>query len=330
MKAAPPESTAELRARAVRYLLLATIFWGVSFPVMRALNFTQQNLVPEAGSWFFASLGTFYRFGSAGLIMLLIYFRGLKNLSRREVEQGFVLAFFGFGGILLQMDGLAYTDASISAFLTQGYCVFIPVWVALVSQKSPSFKAAICIALVLTGVAVLAKLNLHSFKLGRGELETLLASLLFAGQILTLENPRYAANNSNNFSIFMFLLMALFALPLVCLSAPNAGACLRAYASLPAGGFMAILVIFCTLVCYTVMNRWQKHITATEAGLIYCLEPVGASVMSLFLPAIFSAWAKINYPNEIFTARLLIGGGLITAANILLLSPFMEKTRGNT
>ena len=329
MTAAAPASAASLRARAIRNLLFATVFWGLSFPVMRALSFTQQGLLPEASSWFFTALGVTYRFGFAGLLMALFFFRELKNISRCEMEQGTVLAFFGVGGILLQMDGLAYTDASISAFLTQGYCVFIPLWVALVHRLPVTWKKFWCIALVVAGVAVLAKLNFNSFKLGRGELETLLASLLFTGQILSLEHPRYAANRSTNFSIVMFLLMAVFAAPLVWATAPNVSACMQAYASWPACGFLALLVVFCTLISYTVMNRWQKHVAATEAGLIYCIEPVGASVLALFLPGIFSVWAGINYPNEEFTMRLLLGGGLITAANVLLLSPWLEK-RGVT
>ena len=329
MTAAAPASAASLRARAIRNLLFATVFWGLSFPVMRALSFTQQGLLPEASSWFFTALGVTYRFGFAGLLMALFFFRELKNISRCEMEQGTVLAFFGVGGIHLQMDGLAYTDASISAFLTQGYCVFIPLWVALVHRLPVTWKKFWCIALVVAGVAVLAKLNFNSFKLGRGELETLLASLLFTGQILSLEHPRYAANRSTNFSIVMFLLMAVFAAPLVWATAPNVSACMQAYASWPACGFLALLVVFCTLISYTVMNRWQKHVAATEAGLIYCIEPVGASVLALFLPGIFSVWAGINYPNEEFTMRLLLGGGLITAANVLLLSPWLEK-RGVT
>ena len=164
-------------------------------------------------------------------------------------------------------------------------------------------------------------------KLGRGELETLIASLLFTGQILCLEQPRYAANRPANFSIVMFFMMALLCAPLLGATAPGAAACLRAYASLPACGFLAILVVFCTLIAYTMMNRWQKFVTATEAGLIYSIEPVIASLLALFLPAIFSRWAGINYANEELTLRLFIGGGLITGANLLLQSKWLEAKR---
>jgi drug/metabolite transporter (DMT)-like permease len=321
-------SGANQRRKAIRILVFCTMLWGLSFPAMKALAQTQQNILPHAGSWFFTSLGVMYRFGFAGLILGVIYLRELRTTTRRELEQGIVLAIFGGGGILFQMDGLAYTDASVSAFLTQGYCLFIPLWVAVVSRRWPSLKIVLSTVLVVIGVAALAQLNLHSLKLGRGELETLIASLLFTGQILCLEQPRYAVNRPANFSTVMFLLMALLCVPLVCATAPGAAACLRAYASLPACGFLAILVVFCTLISYTMMNRWQKFVTATEAGLIYSIEPVIASLLSLFLPAIFSLWAGIHYANEGLTARLFVGGGLITVANVLLQSKWLEPKAG--
>jgi hypothetical protein len=83
-------------------------------------------------------------------------------------------------------------------------------------------------------------------------------------------------------------------------------------------GFTVTLTVVCTLGAFGLMNAWQPKITATEAGLIYCVEPIFGSLAALFLPAVFSAWALINYPNELATWTLLVGGGLITAANILI------------
>lgn len=320
-------SAARTRSRAVGMLILATPCWALSFPVMKALALEQQKLLPDASSWFFTALGVVIRFGAAGLLMLPLLFRAGGKFTRREIEQGIVLAAFGGGGILFQMDGLAYTAASTSAFLTQGYTVFIPLWVVLTTRRWPSRKIILSVALVLAGVAVLADLNPHSLKLGRGELETLIASLFFTAQILTLEHPRYAANRPVQFSIVMFLAMALFSAPLLWATAPDAAACLRAYASPAACGFMASLIVVCTLTGYLIMNRWQRQVTATEAGLIYCIEPVCASALALFLPALFSVWASIQYPNEQLTVRLLIGGVLVTAANLLLQSKLLEPKR---
>jgi drug/metabolite transporter (DMT)-like permease len=318
------------RSRAIGMLILATPCWALSFPVMKALALEQQKLLPDASSWFFTALGVMIRFGLAGLLMLPLLFRAGGKFSAREVEQGIILALFGGGGILFQMDGLAYTAASTSAFLTQGYTVFIPIWVVLTTRRWPTLKIVLSVLLVLVGVAVLADLNPHALKLGRGELETVMASLFFTAQILTLEHPRYAANRPVHFSIAMFLAMALFSAPLLWATAPSAAACLQAYASPAACGFMAVLITICTLAGYLIMNRWQRQVSATEAGLIYCIEPVCASVMALFLPAWFSVWAAINYPNELLTSRLIIGGALVTAANLLLQSPWLEKNRADS
>ena len=291
---------------------------------MKALALTQQDLLPQTGSWFFTSLSVAYRFGIAGILVLLFGYREIRTLRWREVEQGMLLAAFGGLGILFQMDGLAYTSASTSAFLTQGYCVFSPVWLALAHRQWPSRKTYLCIALVVAGVAMLAGINIHSLKLGRGEIETLLASLLFTVQILNLDHPHYATNRPLCFTAVMLLGIALVAVPFVFVTAPDAAACLRAYALPAAVSFQAVIVLFCTLAAYLLMNIWQRHVTATEAGLIYCAEPVFASLLALFLPGIFSSWAGINYPNEIVTARLLLGGGFITVANVLLQSRWLD------
>jgi hypothetical protein len=66
-----------------------------------------------------------------------------------------------------------------------------------------------------------------------------------------------------------------------------------------------------------LMNRWHRHVGATLAGLIYCVEPVFTSAYALFLPGLLSAWAGIRYANETLTPHLLVGGGLILAANVL-------------
>ncbi len=299
-------------------LLVATTFWALSFPVMKALTLEQQRLLPAAGSWFSATLTVTCRFGAAALLLAILLRRDLAKISRLEWEQGLGLALFGAGGILFQMDGLAYTTASASAFLTQTYIVFIVLWVALRQRRRPAGKVFVSLVLVVLGLAVLAQLDFTTMKLGRGETETLIAAVLFTGQILWLERPRYAGNNPLRFSFVMFAGMALLAAPGVWLTAPNAAACWQAFASPGAGGLLAALVLICTMGGYLFMNRWQRDVTATEAGLIYCVEPVLASVLALFLPAWISAWAGIGYANETLTTQLLIGGGLVTVANVLL------------
>jgi drug/metabolite transporter (DMT)-like permease len=313
-----------LRLKALRMLMVATAFWGLSFPTTKALAISQQELLSASSSWFVASLCAVYRFAIAALVLLALSGRSLTQLTRLELEQGLGLGLFGGVGILLQIDGMAYTSASSSAFLTQCYCLWLPIWVAWRERHWPPAKVFLSCALVMIGVAALTNLDWKQARVGRGEWETIAASLAFTGQILWLERPQYTGTNPRHFSFVMFLVMAGVALPVAFVSTRQWGDWFQAYRSAPTLGFLGILILFCTCGGYLLMNRWQRRVSAIEAGLIYCLEPVFASAFVLFLPAWFSSWAAIAYANEKLTASLLVGGGLITAANVLLQLPSFQ------
>jgi drug/metabolite transporter (DMT)-like permease len=241
----------------------------------------------------------------------------VRTLDREELLHGAGMGFFGGVGMLLQMDALAHTAASTSAFLTQMYVLVIPLWFAVKLRRRPSARVLAACSLVLVGVAVLAGLSWNDLRLGRGELETLLASLIFTGQILWLDHPRFARCRISHSTLVMFAVMGLVSLPAALATTRRAADWWTAYSPPPAAACVLILATFCTLGAYVLMNRWQRHVGPTAAGLIYCCEPVFASVFALFVPAWFSAWAGIAYDNETLTVRLLLGGALILSANVL-------------
>jgi drug/metabolite transporter (DMT)-like permease len=292
---------------------------------MKVLGHCQEILVPRGSSWFYASVSVLMRFGLAFLVLLVWQWRRVGRITRLEVWQGLGLGVTAAGGIVLQMDGVQYTPASTSAFLTQSYCVIIPVYMALRHSRWPAIPVALSSLMVLVGVAILANVNWAELQLGRGEAETLLASLLFTAQILWLERPLFVGNNWKPVTLIMFGVVTVVALPLSWFTAPHPLDILRAYSTpvtLSVGLFMTLA---CTLMTFCLMNYWQPFISSTHASLIYCTEPVFASVFALFAPSLFSVMAGIHYANETLNARLLIGGGLILGANVIM---FWQAARG--
>jgi drug/metabolite transporter (DMT)-like permease len=312
-------------AKAVVVLTAATFFWASSFLVMRALGLHQTDLDPQAGSLFLAAISVVARFGFAALALAVWRGRHFASFTRLELWQGAGLGLFGGIGILLQMDGVIQIAASTSAFLTQCYCVWVPVVVACRRREWPSKTLALSCALVLGGVAVLADLDPSNLRLGRGEAETLVGSLLFAGQILWLERPLFAASRAVPVTLVMFAVVALLVLPVAVFT----GSGLREWAAVchsgAAAGLTVFLAVVCTLVPYTMMNFWQQQIPASQASLIYACEPLFTSVFALFIPARLSRLAAVNYPNEVMGAHLLLGGGLVIAANLLVLWQASKK-----
>jgi drug/metabolite transporter (DMT)-like permease len=89
------------------------------------------------------------------------------------------------------------------------------------------------------------------------------------------------------------------------------------------------LVFFCTVLTFLTMNKWQRFISATEAGLIYCLEPVIATILAAFLPGLISRLAGVDYPNETLHWSLLAGGSLVVGATILSATEDRPPVHGN-
>lgn len=299
-------------------LVLCTALWAFSFPVIVALPMVQGSLVPGSSTWFLSSLCVCYRFGAAALVLAIAFLPSFRRLSRSEVIQGIGLGITGAAGSLLQVDGMSYTTASTSAFLTQCYCVLIPLVVILRDRRRPSLAVVAGCALVMAGIAILSGFDWETFHIGRGELETILAAVMFAAYILWLERPRFSRNDAIRFSTVNFAVQFAVMLPLALVTARRPADLIEAYRSAEALGLLAVLVVACTLGGYLIMAHWQKHLTATQAGLVYCLEPVFTAVLVLFLPAWISAATGVDYPNESLGLATLAGGGLIVLANVLI------------
>ncbi|MBP7141157.1 MAG: DMT family transporter [Opitutaceae bacterium] len=309
------------RTRAIFFLILATAFWGVSFPLVKGMAFLHERLLPGSSTWFIASMVLMPRFVLAALLLAVWQSvrSGTLRCTRGELVQGVVIGLFSSAGMICQSDALQFTAASTSAFLTQLYVVFIPVYLMVRTRRNPGAAMWTSVFLVIVGVSILGNFDWRSLRFGRGEWETMLGSLFFAGQILWLEKAEYAGNRPEKISLVMYTTLGVVLTGMVMITAPDPASIGVLAASLPWWLFTVILMMVCTVGAYGLMNAWQPKITATEAGLIYCVEPIFGSLMALFLPSWLSELGALHYSNETMTSTLLVGGSLITAANVLLM-----------
>ncbi|MCG3147687.1 MAG: hypothetical protein PCFJNLEI_01128 [Verrucomicrobiae bacterium] len=302
----------------VLMLVLATAGWGVSFPLMKALMLVQHRLVPEASEWFITAQGMTLRFGLAAALLALGCRGRWQNVGWLEWKFGMGVGLFAGIGMLLQMVGLGHTLASTSAFLTQAYVLIIPVTLAIWYRRWPAWPVVVGCLLVVIGMAVLCGVDWRDLRLGRGETLTLLCSLVFVGDILWLDRKEFARIDKLTGSVIMFGVIAVVGMPVTWWMRPATGLTWATYGDVSVWIISLVLVLVPTLFSFTMMNLWQPAISPTHASLIYCAEPVFASLFALWLPAWLAAVGEVSYGNETLTANLWIGGSLITAANILV------------
>jgi len=286
---------------------------------MKALGLLLSAEQPGVSTWFVASTTVALRFGLGALLLAMTsYSRPTKD----ELTQGCLIALFSAAGMLLQMDALNFCSASTSAFLTQGYIVILPLVAALSGRVWPSAKTAVCVCLSTVGLGLLSGFDWVSLRLGRGETETLLAACSFAFQILFLDHRGYRGNRSPVVTQVMFVCVAVVLAPIALWTMRTPAELSLLFSTPIAFGLFFVLCVPCTVLAFSWMNRYQPELSASEAGIVYGAEPLFASLLSLFLPSIFSKLANIAYANEALTAELLLGGGLVIAANVLLQLPW--------
>jgi drug/metabolite transporter (DMT)-like permease len=312
---APPQSQ---RRQAILMLALATLYWGLSFPVIKTLISMNRALLPGAGPWFVTAAAAAPRFALAALLVLLLRWRTDGMATRAELRQGIGVGLLAAGGTLFQTDGMQFTDASTSAFLTQFSAILIPAWIAVRTRRNPGWIVWASCAIVLLGVAILGHFDWRALRFGRGERESLLCSAFFTGQILWIGKREFAGNRPGPVTFAMFAVQAAIFVGLAASTAPHLGSLALPWTSPAWVGLTVVLAVVCTFGAFSIMTKWQPRITSTEAGLIYCIEPVFASIFALFLPAVLSRATGVDYADERATLSLLAGGGLITLANVVI------------
>jgi drug/metabolite transporter (DMT)-like permease len=274
--------TPSARTRLATLLLVAlTAVWGSTFFLIRDLVET----IPPVD---FLAL----RFTLSAVVMLVVFWRPVRALSRRQVTIGIGLgALYGLAQIF-QTQGLATTPASVSGFITGTYVVLTPVFTAVLLRERVSGSTWAAVGLATAGLALL---SLNGFSVGVGEALTLLAAALYALHIVGL--GRYSASEiATGLSVVQMVVIAL-----LCLAGAVPGGIVLP--STP-GQWASVLymVVFASILALWVQTWAQAHMPATRAAIVMTLEPV------------FAAFFAVTLGDEDATVRMVVGGALVLTA----------------
>jgi len=304
--------------RARLLLVLACLGWGIGFPLMKAVLQAQQAATGFEASWVTAQHQLLRYVVGATVLSALAWLMTRRLPTAGEWAQGAVCGITAAIGMQLQIDALNRAPASTVGFITQFYVLVIPLVIAVRARRWPGATTIASVLLALTGVAVLSGITLTDLRPGVGELMVLAASIIFTVQILALEAPRWAANHGLQVCGAMFMVMIACDLPLVAITGPGLGGmadCFAVPGTLP---LVLIIVGFCTCMPYALMITFQRDVSSTEAGILYCSEALFSAASSLFLPGLAAALLAIAYANESPSTAMVVGGGLILAGAVLV------------
>lgn len=281
-------------------LLGNAIIWGSTFTLMKAM-------IRSISPIFLLGL----RFTLATVALVVFFrFRGARltggwpadaHRTRRKVRwwPGALIGTFLFCGYVFQTQGLRYTSAPKSAFLTGLSSAMVPLLAALVYKTRPQFSEVVGVMVATAGLGLMT-LEGAIGSIGRGDLLTLLGAIGYAAHIVAL------GHFSEHMSFELLSVMQVGS------AAVLSFACCwwmeKPYAEWRPVVVCGILItgFLATALAFTVQAWAQQFTTSTRTALIYMLEPVFAWTTSYLLV------------GEGLTRRAAVGAVLILGGVLLV------------
>lgn len=260
-------------------LVLTTLFWGVTFVVIKLS-------LADVSPLLFVSL----RFTLASLILLPFMYKFFKTYTREILIGGIILGLLNFAGFATQTIGLKFTSATKSGFITGTFVIFTPIFQLIIEKRTPRKENIFGILLVLLGLAFLSSRGNSLFdvftELGEnfnvGDFFTLLCAMVFAAYIVYLD----------------IISQKIDYKPLVFIQIIVTGICGWIFTyflsvwglerfSFQLNNTLIFGVIytalFATVIATTLQTKYQKFVTPTKAAIIFSLEPIFAALFAFLI-----------------------------------------------
>ncbi len=267
-------------------LFVVALSWGINFVIIK---WTLDQMAP------FQYLAI--RFGLSTLVMLVLFGRRLKALSRREWRNGLIIGLFLFSGFAFQTVGLRFTTPGKSGFITGLNVVLVPLLQWALTRRFPGHNALLGAGLATLGLALLSLTA--SLRLAPGDLLTLVCALLFAVHILAISrlgrgtDPAALAVIQIGVAAVGNVAMALWLEPF------------RPSVSLFSTGSILYGALIGTVLAFTVQTASQRLTPPSHTAVILSAEALFAGVFSVLL------WGETLTLRSVLGAVLILSGILV-------------------
>ena len=248
------------------YLLVIVIIWGYTFALIKGVI----DLIPP-----YTYLT--YRFLLAALILILVFWKRIKEINIMVLKKGSLIGIFLFLGYTLQTVGLKYTTATKAGFITGLSVVLVPIISHFFFKEKINRNSVIGVVLAFIGLWFLNYSSSFSFNLG--DFLVLLCAVSFAMHIISVG---LYAKKVDYVGLVVVQLATVFGLCLLMAIIFERPALHLSY-SLHVWWSIVLTGVFATALAFYMQNRFQRYSTATKTAIIFSGEPIFAAVFAYFL-----------------------------------------------
>jgi drug/metabolite transporter (DMT)-like permease len=246
-------------------LVFVTFVWGATFvSIKEALNDSSPLLFNAV------------RMVLAALVLVAIFWRDLRGVSRECVLSGVIVGVFLWLGYEFQTPGLQYTTASKSAFLTGMSVVLVPLFLTIFWRKHINRWSLFGVAVAFVGLYLLTipSGSAGFGSINRGDVLTIFCAIAFTFQII------FVGRATQRFPFAPIVVIE--ALACAVLTAASAPLVEHPHIAFTSQVVWAILItgLLGTALGFGVQGWAQQFTPPTHTALIFSLEPVFALITS--------------------------------------------------
>ncbi len=268
-------------------LIFVTVVWGAGFPVTK---FALQTITPM----YIIAL----RFFIASATLLIIFNKKLKDINKKIIKPGLILALLLFFTYVFQTIGIQYTTASKCGFYIGLSVLFVPFFSYFYSKTPLQPKILIGTLMAALGLFLLSYAG-GDFSFNKGDFLSVLSSICCAWHLI-FTGIFVAENDATLLSVIQMTFISLFGFVAAFIFEP-----IPSNISILSFGSLLFMAVLCTAFAFLAQTVALKYTTATHVAIIFVMEPLFGAITSRFLL------------NEILGIKGIIGGLLIIIAMLL-------------
>jgi len=251
--------------------------------------------------------------GIASLILVIVFFKRLKEFDKKSLKRSLVLATIICGNLILERIGIARISASTASFVASLNIVFVPL-LLLIFNRKPSRNNILGIILILIGLICTSGLK-PGESMDYGILTMAAACLFMAIYIVTVDSFT-KKSDPLLLGIGQMFFTAIIGFVLWSIEEPKTFFAISYTNEILANIFL--LAFFAKAYAYIMLMYSQKYASPIAVTVIASTEPVVTMVLALLIPNTFGQ-------TELLTSAKLVGAVFIVAGAICAGTNFLSK-----
>lgn len=281
-------------------LFSITLCWSASYIFIKSLP-------PDLSSYAYLTMTT----GIAALILLVVFWKQLKRLTKSTVLKGAVLSVILTLNLLLDKLGIDYLPSSNASFLSSLSILFVPM-LLLMLHKRPSRNNVAGAAVILTGILLTKGFSIGGFY-NIGTL-FMLSSCLCASVYTIVVDKITKEEDPLLVGVVQMVFTAVIGFALWFLEEPTTFASLTYTNQMLSSIF--VLAFFAKAYAYIVLMFSQKYSDPIRVTVIASTEPVVTLFLAVVIPAAYGAQESLN-ATAVVGAVLIMIGAVISGTDFL-------------